>query len=315
MPEEVVDLRRVDVRALRSLMDEEAAMWLQVLGWDYHATQNYLCSYIRQKMLPGVAILDQGKAVGYLYMVLEADRAILGNLYVLRERWDQDYEKKLAASAAEALQSVPGVKRIEAQLMVFSGADLTETMRQAGFEVFRRFFLTLDLGDWNRSKEKPPDLELRPWHGSMIEEAARVIYEGYVGGVDAYFSTSFSRPDKCLDFVFNLVQRRGCGRFLPKMSPVGFGPGVDMRGVIIATELSPGSGHLPQISVAPAYQGKGFGDYLVGESLHRFKRHNYRTVSLTVTEKNTKAEQWYRRIGFKETLAFNAYLWRRNADQ
>ncbi|MCG8376289.1 MAG: GNAT family N-acetyltransferase, partial [Chlorobiales bacterium] len=70
-------------------------------------------------------------------------------------------------------------------------------------------------------------------------------------------------------------------------------------------------GHHPQISVMPSHHGKGLGAWLVDESLRRFKKAGFSNVSLTVTEKNEKADAWYRRVGYAQTLGFNAYLWLR----
>lgn len=313
MVSRIIDLSQADVRALDPLMEEEESLWLKVLGWDYGPTRSFLRDYIMRRMLPGVAMVEGGKPVGYLYMVIEPERALLGNLYVAKEHWGQGLESEIALSAVTALQSSAALRRIEAQLVLFSGADIREAMIRSGFEVYRRHFLALDLKSWQRGKARPADLQLRAWHGSMIEEAARLVYEGYVDGIDSHFSSTFARPNKCQDFMANIVQRLGCGRFLPRMTTVGFGAEGEMRGVVIATELSPGVGHLPQITVKPDFQGRGFGAFLVEESLTRFKKAGYRTVSLTVTEANTKAESWYRRMGFAGTLEFYAYLWQRPA--
>jgi ribosomal protein S18 acetylase RimI-like enzyme len=305
------DLRRVRADALEQLMREEAAAWLSVLGWDYSPTQDFLKTYIDSSALPGFVLLEGGRPVGYCYMVLDADRGVMGSLYVARERWDEGLEGRLAAAAIAALLETPTVRRIEAQLMIFSGADLGPLFRSAGFSVYQRHFLSLGLGAWEPAKPEPAGLELRPWREAMIDEAADLIFESYVGGIDAHFSSSFSRRDRCRSFAVNLVRHYGCGGFLPRMTTVGYIDG-EMAGVVIATELSSGVGHLPQISVAPAQQGSGIGAWLVEESLRRFKEAGFGAVSLTVTELNERAAKWYRRLGFAEVLPFNAYLWTRS---
>ena len=307
----VADLRRIDPKALDPLMGEETELWLERLGWDYRPTQAFLRGYIKRHMLPGFAILEGSRAQGYLYIVLEGERCIVGNVYVARERWGDGLESRLAVAAAEALKATPGVRRIEAQLLIFSGADIADDLDATGFEVFQRHFLSLELGSWDGSRQAPAGLELCRWDDSMIDEVSRVVFEGYRGGIDAYFSSSFGSADRCREFVFNLVRRAGCGRFLPAMSTIGFGPEGDILGVVIATQLSSSVGHLPQISVAPAVQGRGFGAFLVAESLRRFRKAGYRSVSLTVTEENRKAYDWYLRIGFTDILPFDAYLWLR----
>ncbi len=306
------DLRRVGSATLEPLMREESEFWLDILGWDYRPTQDFLRTYIDNSVLPGFVLIESGRAVGYAYLVVDAGRGVIGDLYVMRERWGGDLEAQLAAASFAVLKETPFVRRIEAQLMVFSKAELESVFINAGFETFRRHFLLLELGSYNGGRAEPEGLEMRPWDDSMIDEAARIIYESYVGGIDAYFSSSFGHLDRCHGFVVNLVRRAGCGGFVPRMTTVGY---LDdkMAGVVVATELSPGVGHLPQISVAPGHQGSGIGAYLVDESLQRFGEAGYGAVSLTVTEQNERAEQWYRRIGFAEVLPFSAYLWQRDS--
>lgn len=308
---QIKNMLHIDPRALRDLMAEEASMWRDVLRWDYRSTVEFLKSFISRKLLPGYVVFDGKQAVGYLYMILDGGRGIIGNVYVQRKSWGDGMEKQLVASAVEALKATPGIDRIEAQLMLFSGTDLKETFQNAGFEGYQRHFLSLDIRNWRGEKQSPPDLEIVSWHVGMISEASKVVFDSYIGGIDAHFSYNFSRREKCLEFVNNLVQREGCGKFLQQMTTVGF-KDRRMTGVVIATGLSRGTGHLPQISVAPDFQGEGAGSYLVAESLRRFKAAKYRHVSLTVTERNEKAYAWYRRIGFEEVLPFNAYLWLRS---
>lgn len=306
------DLRRVGSVTLDQLMREEAEAWLDILGWEYSPTQDFLKTYIGSSALPGFVVIDGGRAVGYAYLVVDAGRGVIGSLYVMRGHWGGDLEAQLGAACIDALKETPFVRRIEAQLMVFSEADLGPVFAGDGFETFRRHFLSLDLGSYDGGRAQPEGLELRSWNDEMIDEVGRVVYESYIGGIDAYFSSSFSRLDRCHGFVANLVRRAGCGGFLPGMTTVGYLDG-KMAGIVVATELSPGVGHMPQISVAPDHQGSGIGAFLVDESLRRYKEAGYRAVSLTVTEQNERAEKWYRRLGFAEVLPFNAYLWQRDS--
>lgn len=308
----VEDLRRVGSRMLDPLMREEAEAWQEVLGWNYSATQRFLSGFIDRGALPGFVLLENGRPLGYTYLVLDGDKGVIGALYVARSRWGEGLESRLASAAIGALRETPVVARIESQLILFSGADITPVFREAGFESFRRHFLSLELASWQGPDATPEGLELRDWGDSLLEEASRVVFESYIGGIDAYFSSSFSRPDKCRGFIINIVRHSGCGIFLPRMTTAGF-EGGRMVGAVIATELSHGVGHLPQISVIPEAQGRRIGAWLVGESLKRYREAGYHAVSLTVTERNERAHSWYQRLGFSEVLPFDAYLWTRKS--
>lgn len=311
MPLAIPDLRDLEADKLVPLMDEEAKLWVSVLGWDYAPTQRFLLRYIRRKHLPGLAVVSDGRLVAYAYMLLDGERGIIGGVFVARDFWGQGLEKMLALGCAQALKETSGVARIESQLMLFSGADIEEDMRIAGFEVFRRHFLAIDPSSYDGRPPCPPGFSLQPWSDDIIHKAAELIFESYEGGVDAYFSSSFASLPKCREFVNNLALHQGCGDFLPRMTTDAVDSEARLAGVVIATRLAPRSGHLPQISVLPRHQGSGVGTYLVAECLRRFARRGYKTVSLTVTEANERAEKWYRRLGFREIVPFNAYFWRR----
>lgn len=305
------DLRNVSLETLEPLMAEEAAMWLKRLRWDYRPTQRFLKNYIGTDMLPGLVLLKGDEAIGYTYMVIDGRRAVIGNIYVKKAFWHYGLETNLAQELIVLLQKTQIIERIEAQLLIFSGTNLEKPFREAGFKIYNRNYLSLDVQNWQGDKPKPEGIRLSPWKESMVFEASRIVFNSYQGGIDTEFSTSFGKLDKCEEFVFNLVRRRGCGDFLSGMTTVAIGDDGRIQGVVIATKLAPASGHLPQISVHPAHQSNGVGNYLVQESLRRFQSAGYKAVSLTVTELNQRADSWYRRLGFSPTLEFNAYLWKR----
>lgn len=298
-------------KEVEEIMREESAMWRERLRWDYEPTHEFIRNYMGMRLLPGLVLKVDGEPLGYGYMVQDGNRVIFGNIYVLQRAWRQGLEENLAEGMIDVSQGSEEVTRIEAQMMIFSEASVESPFREAGFSVYRRNFLSLDLAGWNALRPASEGFRLVPWKDSMIAEAARVVYQSYEGSVDAEFATSFSRADKCHEFIYNLVKRTGCGDFLDRMTTVAVDQRGRIAGVVLATRLSPRSGHLPQISVLPEHHGHGIGAWLVAESLLRFKKSGYETVSLTVTERNTKADAWYRRIGFEQVLAFNAYMWRR----
>lgn len=293
------------------IMREEGALWSSRLRWDYDSTHEFISNYMGMRLLPGLVLRVDGEPLGYGYMVQDGNRVIFGNVYVLQRAWGQGYEESLAEGMIDVSQGSKEVNRIEAQMMIFSDASPEHVFEEAGFGVYKRNFLSLDMAGWNAPRPVSEGFRLVPWKDAMIAEAARVVYQSYEGSVDAEFATSFSRADKCHEFIYNLVKRTGCGDFLDRMTTVAVDAEGKMAGVVLSTRLSHRSGHLPQISVLPGHHGHGIGAWLVAESLSRFKKAGYETVSLTVTERNTKADAWYRRIGFAQVLGFNAYMWQR----
>lgn len=308
---ELVNLADVRPEPLESLMAEEGEMWLGKLKWNYTPTHQFIKNYLAMGLLPGLVLMDGDTPVGYAYMVFDGKRAVIGNIYVDKENWGNGYEALLAEGLIGICQNADAIDRIEAQVLIFSGADIATAFKKAGFNLYGRNYLSLPLREWESSKKRPEGYRLAAWKNSMIYEAARVVFESYRGGIDAEFSTSFSKLDKCEEFVTNLIRRGGCGEFLKKMTTVAIAGDGRMAGIVISTKLSKDCGHHPQISVMPSHHGKGLGAWLVDESLRRFKNAGFSNVSLTVTEKNEKADAWYRRVGYAQTLGFNAYLWLR----
>lgn len=307
---EIKNLSQVAPKSFLPLMQEENEHWLSVLRWDYSSTQDFLRNYITMGMVPGVAVVDENnEAVGYVYVVLDPPRAIIGNFYVKKEFLGQGLEDQMFSTLITWLQGMKDVKRVEAQLISFSDYDPAKILAEAGFEVFERSFMKLEVEDWPGGPTNPDDKDMRVYSEIILPKIADVVYDSYVGGIDAYFSSSFADRQKCHDFIANLIRRNGCGHFLPGMTTVMTRERTKVVGVCIATRLADKSGHLPQISVERDYHGEGIGKTLVHTSLNRFKEKKYEVVSLTVSTANTNAYEWYKRLGFEDHLAFNAYLW------
>ena len=68
---------------------------------------------------------------------------------------------------------------------------------------------------------------------------------------------------------------------------------------------------IPQIAVHPSYQGRGLGNILMSRSFEQLRSLGMQSVSLTVTQKNRRAFDWYTRLGFRMRKEFGAYVWQR----
>jgi ribosomal protein S18 acetylase RimI-like enzyme len=125
-----------------------------------------------------------------------------------------------------------------------------------------------------------------------------------VGSLDAALNLTYSTVSSCRSFVETLVLRSGCGRFLPDASWI-----VDGAGVVLASQLSDGNGHLCQVSVVPGMQSRGLGRVLVASSLAAFHRHGLGAASLSVTVDNVRAYGLYTDLGFGIRKVFAAHAW------
>jgi ribosomal protein S18 acetylase RimI-like enzyme len=82
-------------------------------------------------------------------------------------------------------------------------------------------------------------------------------------------------------------------------------------GFIICCRIAGSAAIIPQIAVHPSHQGKRLGNIFMNRTFAQLKSIGFRTVSLTVTQKNSRALNWYQRLGFKIRKEFGAYVWER----
>jgi ribosomal protein S18 acetylase RimI-like enzyme len=84
-----------------------------------------------------------------------------------------------------------------------------------------------------------------------------------------------------------------------------------MVGLVLASRVSPQSGHITQICVHPDFRRRGLARMLLTLAASCFLRQGVSEISLTVTEANTEAIELYRAEGFECTHKFDAAVWQR----
>jgi len=106
-----------------------------------------------------------------------------------------------------------------------------------------------------------------------------------------------------------LTEQIWCGEFLPQASRVAVSRSTDKKlGLLIASRIAEGSGHISQISILPDYQGRGIGRAMIGEALAEFERRRFDCVSLAVTSANEPAYHLYRSCGFRTVHTFPVFF-------
>src|SRR5215831_17704573 len=115
---QVVDLRRLTSRDLDPLLAEECAEWLAELEWDFSKSADLVRRFTDMRALSGAALVEYGHITGYMYYVLEDDKGLIGDLYVSGEFRDPAREYLLMEAAIDPMIAMPGIVRIESQLMI-----------------------------------------------------------------------------------------------------------------------------------------------------------------------------------------------------
>jgi ribosomal protein S18 acetylase RimI-like enzyme len=202
------------------------------------------------------------------------------------------------------------VRRIEAQIMPFNDVNLVDEFARNGFRHYSRYFLELPLQTYKTPARNAAD-GIVPWDPTLLPQAAEVACKGYLNETDALICEDYGSTPGCESYLRSLVDNPGCGTFLPGASYIALDDRSRPCGFIISSRISGGAGMIPQIAIHPSHQGRGIGGGLMRQALGSFQSLGYRSVSLTVTGKNRRAFDWYRRIGFRALKEFGAYVWER----
>src|SRR6266851_5469802 len=291
----VVELRRVPVEHLAPILDEETAAWRAELDWDFRPSADLVRRFVHMQALNGFALMHGPSPIGYSYYVCEESKGLIGDLYVMRDHRTPENENALLQAVLDATWRTPGVRRIEAQLMMLSSPLDRVVPHQNRFRSYPRYFLEADLAPIASLPERQlAGIAISPWSEHRQDETARLIAAAYQGHIDSQINDQYRSPGGARRFLMNIVQYPGCGTFF---APASFAAtdvkDRQLRGVSLASLVASDVGHITQVCVAPARKGTGLGYELLRRSLAALAAHGCRSVSLTVTASNAAAVRLY----------------------
>ena len=280
---EILDLRHFAASLLRPLLEAEGEVWRERLHWDYGTSARLLMQYLDSRMLPGYAALDGGKVTGYAFCVYEETKAVIGDVFAMpgeqtnrpaamvaaeagRPQTPLEIEKTLLRHLFETLQHSPHVERIESQLLLHPAGAHGGAFRDAGFELYRRYFMVQGLAGRRGQAhlEVPRELEFRLWRDDDLMEAGRLISQAYAEHPDSLINDQYRSPHGSMRFLHNIVRYSGCGTFAPQVSHVIFERSSrEMVGLVLGSKVSQRSGHITQLCVRPDYRRRQLGRMLL----------------------------------------------------
>ena len=319
---EILDLRHFTSADLRPLLEEETEAWGRLLSWDYTSSADMILRYVDARILPGYAAVERGRLHGYSFFVYESGKGVIGDLFVAEESvngGEHVIENRLVTHVVETLQQSPGVKRIEAQLLVHPTGTVAGPFLKQGFRQFPRLFMTLPLpgsnGNGHTKAAKaaeimtPAPFEIRPWEDDY-QAAAALIMKCYHGHIDSQINDQYRTTQGALRFLNNIVRFPGCGFFDGAASFVAREKKTGaMVGLILCSRVKGDVGHITQVCVLPEFRGYHLGWALMEASANSLRRRNFNLLSLTVTEANHNAVELYKRLGFGIERVFDAFVW------
>lgn len=310
-PPDLVDLRSLTARDLEPLLDEEIASWRDELEWQFDQSASLVRRFVDLRALSGNALIEQGKPTGYMYYVLEDNKALIGDLYLRRAFRSVDRENLLLRAAVEAIVPNRQISRIESQLLMLQYDPARELPLAAHAHGYERIFMRADLSkaDLGTGKLRRPAY-IEKWSDHYQDEAATLIAEAYSSHIDSRINDQYRSPMGARRFLFNIVQFPGCGAFFRPASYAAFEADTGkMCGISLASLVAPESGHITQICVSKTSRGTGLGHEMLRRSLTTLKEAGCLSASLTVTGANAGAVELYERVGFRVTRKFSAYAW------
>ena len=313
---EILDLRHFSSNDLRSVIDEEVAVWRSTLHWDYRASSDMILRYADSRILPGFCAIERGRVHGYCFFVYEGAKGVIGDLYVedstSTHHRRKEIEIELLRHAVSTLQQSPGIRRVEAQLLVHATDRLAEPFLSEGFRRYRRLFLTLPIGGPYSPPVRPlsREVEIHRWSEVDYQPAAHIITSAYRGHIDSDVNDQYRTISGSLRFLNNIVRFPGCGVFDPSASFVALHRPTNTRiGVLLCSRVRSDVVHITQVCTLPEYRDTGVGEHLLRYSYADLAARRFNELSLTVTEENSRALAFYLRLGFNHLHTFDAFVW------
>jgi ribosomal protein S18 acetylase RimI-like enzyme len=308
---ELVDLRELHPEDLDFLLAEEGYAWRSLLSWDFSASADLVRRFINIQALNGFALMVAGKPAGYCYFVCEERKALIGDLYVLREFASSECEDLLLSAVLKVLLNTPYLHRVEAQLLMMRGACDRQMPFGQFLRVQPRIFMMAETD--NCAALQPgraaTQYAFQNWDERRQDEAANVIARAYQGHVDATINDQYRSLSGAKRFLTNIVQYPGCGVFHSPASFHAEDTKGQFAGLSLASSVAQGIGHITQICVTPEVKHTGVGYELLRRSLCVFAAEQCEKVSLTVTASNVEAITLYQRVGFRALRRFGAFVW------
>jgi ribosomal protein S18 acetylase RimI-like enzyme len=307
----VVDLRDLNEEHLEPLLREETEAWRAGLDWDFHPSADLVRRFVHLRALNGFALVSRGSVTGYSYFLAEEGKGLIGDFYVRAAERTIGTENRLLDAVLDGMWRIPGMRRIETQLMML-GSPLDRPMPYARwFRFYPRRFLEVSLPLAPPLPEREhAGVNFSPWSENRQDDAARLVASAYRGHIDSQINDQYRSPAGARRFLINIVQYPGCGSFFSGASFIAWDRvSHTICGVSLASLVAAETGHITQICVAPSHQGRGIGRELLRRSLTVLAARGCRSAGLTVTAANESAIRLYGKVGFRKRRDFAAYVW------
>src|SRR5258708_38019062 len=164
---ETVDLRQVPPGSLDRLLDEETCAWREALAWDFSLSAALVKRFADMQSLAGMALVIGSRVIGYTYTVIDDDKGMVGDLYVLREFASPALEDHLLNATVETIATTSGIPRIESPIILLHHPRPKPLTSSRQPRLFERQFMVLDPRAPMPSGRAAHKLDFDTWHDRL----------------------------------------------------------------------------------------------------------------------------------------------------
>lgn len=309
---ELIELRELAPGSLHFLLEEEIAVWRRDLRWDFHSSAALIRKFADEQTLAGHALISGRDVFGYAYTVAENGKGLVGDLFVREAFQSVEAENRLLAACVDSLAKMRGVTRIESQILLLEHPRRMPAAYDVNLKLHERQFMHCSLQPWPGWPTGPSarKLDLDTWQDRYRDDAAKMLADAYAGHVDSKINDQYRSVHGARQFLTNIVEYPGCGRFDEGASWLAWSRDTGrLVGACLASRVADDVGHITQVCVSPAVRGRGVGYELMIHSMRSMAETGCTHCSLTVTTANQGAIELYRRMGFALRRRFAAMVW------
>jgi ribosomal protein S18 acetylase RimI-like enzyme len=303
----MIPMADTDLAALEQLFDEECDEWVELLKWDYKGASMLVREVARQRQLSGLVAVSGNATVGFAYYLIEGRRCSIGDIYVSRPWRGMGIDRDMAEAVLDKIEQVGRVRRIESQCVGVDNYDADVLFQTRGFERLERSYMLAGIAADDTPFAPNTDVTIRAWKTGDFSQAVRVIHRSYHRTHDSRINSQYRTEQGCAELLTILTDHIWCGDFLPLVSCVAVRPSGSVVGVLIASRVAKGVGHIGQISVHPAHQGQGIGRRMIASAVSEFRKRGFKSTSLAVTTANASAFHLYQTCGFQTIHTFPVF--------